>query len=180
MRAAATTAVARVHPIRASHGKVLIPAMAVDMTGVPKRLARHVMTCPAGHVTTSHAHHAMRCNARTRVAPGLTWASSATILMIVNPPAMYRLAFRLRGCRHAALAADAAATVVTAVAVAVDAAGIAAAVAVPVAVAEIGAAADLAPAVAAAAGATQVADFRAESLQAGKPAENKYRPAQVK
>ena len=168
MRAAATTAVARVHPIRASHGKVLIPAMAVDMTGVPKRLARHVMTCLAGHVTTSHAHHAMRCNARTRVAPGLTWASSATILMIVNPPAMYRLAFRHRGCRHAALAADAAATVVTAVAVAAaDAAGIAAAVVAAVAAA-------------AAAGATQVADFRAENLQAGKPAENKHRPAQVK
>ena len=175
-KAAATMAAARARPILASRGRVLIPAMAVDMTGVHRRLARHVMiclahhvmTCLARHVTTSRAHHATRCNARTRVAPALTWVSSAMISTNVNRPATYQQASRHLGCPRAALAVAAAAIAAMVGAVVADAAAIAAMVGAAVAVAETGAAVDHAQAVVAVAVAVAVAtlaaDFSADNL----------------
>lgn len=138
-KAAATLAAAHAPPTRGSHGKTQVTALAM----VPRLAASAARKRHAHRVTASHACRAMKSNARTRAAPALTWASSATTSMNANPPAMCLQAFPHRDCPHAAVAVVAGAvTGVEAVAIAAEAATGAAAVRVQAVAAGVGRAAD--------------------------------------
>ena len=118
--AVATTAVVHAPPTRVSHDKIRVTARAM----VPAMAARHAASAAhqlhALHATISHANRVMKCSARTRAAPVLTWASSATTSTTASQPVMCLQAFRRQVCRRGALVAVAGvATAAVAVAVAV-------------------------------------------------------------
>lgn len=112
--AAATMAVAHAHPTLASHGKTRVTATAVAHHGA----------ISAGHKprarqeTSNHASRVMKCSAKTRAAPVLTWATSVTTSTNVNRPATCQRDSPHPACPHGVVVAAEVAIVVAALAIA--------------------------------------------------------------